>query len=76
MRLGEAELRPGSLHLGDPLREVLTDGQAGDVIPRVLAKDAVPPAADRHDELDLPVDAALGQVHRRLRTREARRGTS
>ena len=58
------------------LRQVLPDREAGDVVPRALAVDLVRLAADHDDELDLPVDVALGQVDHGVRARRSTTGTS
>ena len=72
-RLAQAELRRGALQLGDPLRQVLADRQAGDVIPGLLALQPVRRAPDHHDELDLPVDVALGQLDHGILSHDRRR---
>jgi NADPH:quinone reductase len=59
--LGEAELGGRAGCLQDPLGDVLPDGQARDVRPRVALGDVMCALADDGDELHFPVDVAVWQ---------------
>ena len=72
--LAERELGAGG-ELQVAVADVLADGEPGDVAPGVGLGDAVGPAADDGDELDLPVDAARRRSRCRRTARRARPGT-
>ena len=54
--LAKAELRRLVRELEPPIRDVLTDAEAGHVLPGVRRPHPARLAADHHDLLDLPVD--------------------
>ena len=63
----------GGPGLHDPLGQVLTDGEAGDVRPPLAQCDLVGAPADHDHELDLPVDELARQLDGGVRPGEAGR---